>query len=276
MTGFMQSSDYRRLAKKRILIAEDVELNQQLARHMMEAWGVEVDIASNGLEALGKVRQQAYDLVLMDIHMPEMDGLQATRQIRQLARKEKSALPIIALTANALKGDRERFLEAGMNDYLSKPFNEADLYAIIARNLTDMATNPYTLTQEVPTQSSTAASATASTPKLYDLTLVSGIAGGDEQFIVRMLQLFLDTMPLTLKELQRETEQRHWQQVSKLAHKLKSTVDSMGIVTLKQMIRQIEQQGKKEEHTEQIPGVVEQVVTVMLACADQVKKDYAL
>lgn len=276
MTGFMQSPNYRRLAKKKILIAEDVELNQQLARHMMEAWGVEVDIASNGLEALNKVRQQTYDLVLMDIHMPEMDGLEATRQIRQLALAEKSFLPIIALTANALKGDRERFLEAGMNDYLSKPFNEADLYAIIARNLTNMPTNPYTLTQEAPTQSSEATSMTSSTEKLYDLTLITGIAGGDEQFVLRMLQLFLDTMPLTLKELQQATEQQHWQQVSQLAHKLKSTVDSMGIVSLKQVIRQIEQQGKKEERTEQLPGAVEQVATVMLACADQVKKDYAL
>lgn len=272
----MQAPNYRSLAQKKILIAEDVELNQQLARHMMEAWGVVVDIASNGREALGKVQQLEYDLVLMDIHMPEMDGLEATRQIRQIVIADKAAVPIVALTANALKGDRERFIEAGMNDYLSKPFNEADLYEIIARNLTNMSAADFLTQREgLDTQSPEPQPASAS-DKLYDLALVYGIAGGDEQFVLRMLRLFLDTMPLTLQDMQKETSLENWQQVGKLAHKLKSTVDSMGIVSLKQAIRQIEQNGKKAELIEQIRTDVQLVTEVMLACAAQVKKDYQL
>ncbi|WP_276479812.1 response regulator [Paraflavitalea pollutisoli] len=271
----MQTSKKRSLAQKKILIAEDVELNQQLARHMMEAWGVVVDIASNGREALGKVQQWEYDLVLMDIHMPEMDGLEATRQIRQIVVPAKAAVPIVALTANALKGDRERFLEAGMNDYLSKPFNEADLYEIIARNLTDMS--PIQFDTQVAIESQHAEPVDVpTTDKLYDLALVYSIAGGDESFVLRMLQLFLDTMPLTLQDMHRETGVENWQQVGKLAHKLKSTVDSMGIVSLKQVIRQIEQNGKKEEETAGIAADVQLVTKVMLECAEQVKKDYRL
>lgn len=271
----MQTPNYRSLAQKKILIAEDVELNQQLARHMMEAWGVVVDIASNGREALGKVQQWEYDLVLMDIHMPEMDGLEATRQIRQIIIADKASVPIVALTANALKGDRERFIEAGMNDYLSKPFNEPDLYDIIARNLGDVTAGTQQRSAAVE-QSPEPVIASAAGDKLYNLTLVYGIAGGDEQFVLRMLQLFLDTMPQTLLDMQKETGLQNWQQVGKLAHKLKSTIDSMGIASLKQVIRQIEQNGKKEEETAQIPADVALVVNTMRACAMQVKKDYQL
>ncbi|WP_315818542.1 response regulator [Paraflavitalea speifideaquila] len=136
----MTALNYQSLGKRRILVAEDVEINQYLARHMMEAWGFEVDIAANGSEAVVLVQQNTYDLVLMDIHMPEMDGLEATRQIRQLTDAGKASIPIVALTANALRGDRERFLAAGMNDYLPKPFNDSNLYRIIANNLTNMTT----------------------------------------------------------------------------------------------------------------------------------------
>src|SRR4051812_38698396 len=112
----MVASPYNSLGKRKILLAEDVELNQYLARHMMEAWGFEVDVAENGKEALLLVQQNSYDLVLMDIQMPEMDGVEATRQIRLIKDAGKAGIRIVALTANALKGDRERFLEAGMDD----------------------------------------------------------------------------------------------------------------------------------------------------------------
>ena len=271
MTGSMTTINYQGLGKRRILVAEVVEINQHLARHMMEAWGFEVDIAVNGREALVLVQQKNYDLVLMDIQMPEMDGVEATRQIRQLTDTNKAGIPIVALTANALKGDRERFLAAGMNDYLPKPFNEPSLFRIIANNLTDMITT----TDNEPLQE-LLNPGTEPPVKLYNLTMVYGIAGGDESFVKRMLQLFLDTMPASLQEIQQQADQQNWAQVGKLAHKLKSTIDSMGITSLKEIIRQIEQNGKKGEQTAQLPAQVHLVETVMKVCIEQVKKDYAL
>lgn len=268
----MTKTDYNSLGRRRILVAEDVELNQFLARHMMEAWGMEVDIAGNGREALVLVQKNQYDLVLMDIHMPEMDGLEATRQIRQLTDACKAQVPIIALTANALKGDRERFLAAGMNDYLPKPINEPNLFRVIAHNLTDMITTDNHFREEDQLIPPT----TGNGEKLYDLTMVYGLAGGDEEFVKRMLRLFLDTMPVTLQELQNETAKANWPQVGKLAHKLKSTVDSMGISTLRNTIRQVEHTGKNGEHTAQVSAWVDEVAAVLKACAVQVKKDYAL
>jgi PAS domain S-box-containing protein len=117
--------DYTVLGKKRVLVAEDVELNQFLAKHIMQAWGFEVTIAENGLKAVQALEANDFDLVLMDIQMPEMDGISATRYIRQLNNAAKAGIPIIALTANALKGDSDTYKNAGMNDYLSKPFTEA-------------------------------------------------------------------------------------------------------------------------------------------------------
>ncbi|MBO9566596.1 MAG: response regulator [Niastella sp.] len=268
------TTNYQSLGKRRILVAEDVEINQHLARHMMESWGFEVDIAGNGREALVLVQQKSYDLVLMDIQMPEMDGMEATRQIRKLTDAIKAAIPIIALTANALKGDRERFLAAGMNDYLPKPFNEPNLFSIIAHNLTDMITTT-TTTVKAPLQE-TILPAADPPVKLYNLTMIYGIAGGDENFVRRMLKLFLDTMPDTLVEIQQNTAMQNWTLVSKLAHKMKSTIDSMGITSLKDIIRQIEQNGKKGEQTELLTAQVSLVETVMRECIAQVKKDYSL
>jgi len=116
----------------RILLAEDNTTNQKVALRLLERMGYRADVAANGLEALDSLRRQPYDVVLMDVHMPEMDGLTATRQICQDWQAE--ARPkIIAMTANAMLGDRERFLEAGMDDYVSKPIRVAELVEVLKR-----------------------------------------------------------------------------------------------------------------------------------------------
>ncbi len=125
----------------RILLAEDNPVNQEVARYMLEGFGCTVDIAGNGLEAIQAVEKNSYDLVLMDCMMPEMDGYTATAEIR---KRQSSGLlpyfPIIALTANAIEGDREKCLMAGMDDYLAKPFNVDDLLALIRARLSPVAT----------------------------------------------------------------------------------------------------------------------------------------
>jgi PAS domain S-box-containing protein len=112
----------------RILLAEDNRINQNFAVALLNSWGHGVDVAGNGLQAVAAVRRSRYDVVLMDVHMPELDGLQATRQIRAL-ELPNGAVPIIALTADALAGARETFLEAGMDDYISKPIHSPTLLA---------------------------------------------------------------------------------------------------------------------------------------------------
>lgn len=116
----------------RILLAEDNSANQMVIKSILESVKLQVDIVANGLEAIDAVKRIPYDIVLMDISMPEMDGMTATRKIRQLTTKVRD-IPIVALTAHSLKGDKERFIQAGMNDYLSKPMNKALTLTCIAR-----------------------------------------------------------------------------------------------------------------------------------------------
>ncbi len=109
------------LSQSKILVAEDNKANQLVIQNMLRNIGIEIDIAENGMQAVEKVLENQYDLVFMDISMPGMDGMQACEKIRQVQQTEKADIPIIALTAHALTGDREKFLAAGMTDYLSKP-----------------------------------------------------------------------------------------------------------------------------------------------------------
>ena len=116
----------------RILLAEDNEVNQKVAIAMLGGLGHEITVANNGREAFDLVQRDEFDLVLMDIHMPEMDGLQALRCIRDLA-DDVADIPVIALTANAMKGDREKYLSAGMNAYVPKPIDLSNLLEAITQ-----------------------------------------------------------------------------------------------------------------------------------------------
>jgi CheY-like chemotaxis protein len=117
----------------RVLLADDNGVNQVVARAMLVAAGCEVTIARNGREAVEHWRAHPYDLILMDCQMPELDGFEATREIRALETAQGARVPIVALTASAMEGDRERCLGAGMDDYLSKPFTRRDLMAVLQR-----------------------------------------------------------------------------------------------------------------------------------------------
>ena len=114
-----------------ILLAEDNPVNQRLAAKLLQKRGHSVVVAANGAEAVAAFERQAFDLVLMDVQMPEMNGFEATAEIRSRERLTGAHIPIVALTAHAMNGDRERCLEAGMDGYLAKPVNPADLYAAI-------------------------------------------------------------------------------------------------------------------------------------------------
>jgi CheY-like chemotaxis protein len=119
----------------RILVAEDNEVNQLVINAMLTQMGHVVDVVRDGVEAVEKVRTGAYDVVLMDIQMPRLDGLAATRQIRALGGSA-SRVPIVALTANAMRDDLRACLDAGMDDHLAKPLEQRDLARVIARALT--------------------------------------------------------------------------------------------------------------------------------------------
>jgi len=124
--------DIKSLKGTRILIAEDNQINVLLAKQFMKQWDVECDVAENGVIAYELIQTNNYDLVLMDLQMPEMDGYETTEKVRKLPGTKYADLPIIALTASAMLDIKDKAFESGMNDYVSKPFNPDDLYRKIA------------------------------------------------------------------------------------------------------------------------------------------------
>ncbi len=263
-------SQYKGLENKKILVVEDVELNQFLARHIMESWGCEVYIVENGALAVEKINTEDFDIVLMDIQMPVMDGIQATRQIREIADDYKSSIPIVALTANAMKSDFDIYLKAGMNDCLPKPFEEPALFRTVSKNIRKDRV------KVMDPVASEAAAVQEPVVKIYDLSMVEAISGGDKSFVLKMLQLFLDTAPATLKELKSLSDQAAWPEAGKVAHKLKSTIDSMGIMELKPVIREIEMSGRMGEKTESVPALVDRVMETMAGVMAAVRRDHGL
>ena len=127
--------DGRDLKRAKILVAEDNDVNQILVRTLLESWNADIEIVENGLKALGETQKNSYDLILMDLQMPFMDGIEACEQIRLLDDRKKSTIPIIALTADVLSETRKKVFNVGMNDIVTKPINQAELYAALRKGL---------------------------------------------------------------------------------------------------------------------------------------------
>ena len=250
-------------------MAEDIELNQQIVRHIIESWGCEVTLAPNGHEAVKKLQQADYDLILMDIQMPEMDGVQATLAIRSLPDALKAAIPIVAFTAHTLKQDSAKYIAAGMNDYLSKPFEEEKLYEMIARHLLPFGAQ---VAGSLPEEAPDVPDAPAA-EKLFDLSLIEAISGGDKDFIRQMIDLFIETVPANVQEMNDCLARENWDGVNKVAHKLKSILDSMGINSVKQDVRTLEMLAKNRQDLSQLPALAGKVTATVQTCVLQLEKE---
>ena len=263
------SIDYSSLGEVRVLLAEDNEINIFLAQAIMEGWGFKLDVAINGQEAVDLVNQHHYDIVLMDIQMPELSGMDAAQIIRAHTDPAKANVPIIALTANALKGDAEKYLSAGMNDYLSKPFEEEVLFSKIAALL------PHKVAGAGVQEEPKGRILFRQHPEgpLYSMDVIRRMSHNNEAFLNRARKLFADTVPVTVQEMQQAVQAQDWQLVSALAHKLKSTIDTMKIERLKEVVRFIESQARQQTELEEVVAAVEELAHVMLLVVDQVRAE---
>ena len=263
--------DFHSLGYKKILLAEDVEFNQYIASQMLESWGFEVTVANNGIEVLKFMETENFDCILMDIQMPEMGGIETAQRIRRLQVPGKASIPIIAVTANALKGDCEKYMAAGMSDFLPKPFEEAQLFQVISRNL--MKNGCKSGESDQNDQKIHTLTLRGKPDKLYDLSMVRSVSGGDDEFIKKMVLLFIETVPQNVDELNKALKNENWDQVSKMAHKLKSTIDSMGIISLKTDIRTVEANAKQKESLQLLPSLASKIEMVINDCIKQLNEE---
>lgn len=198
-----------------VLVVEDNPMNQKLATAVLGRMGYSSDIAENGVKALEKLAENRYDLILMDIQMPVMDGYETTREIRNTL---KLNIPIVAMTAHALVGEREHCLKVGMNDFVSKPFQMADLYRIVRRQL--QITTPGIVV-------STASQPAEEVPALK-LDYLHEVTGGDEEAMADLLSVYLEESPRQLQKFRKAIEQLDVPEVGKIAHALKSPAQMIG------------------------------------------------
>ncbi|WP_413700481.1 response regulator [Psychromonas sp. KJ10-10] len=229
----------------RILVAEDNKVNQEVAMIMLESFGLQVDIAKHGIATIEAVKEHTYDLILMDMQMPEMDGLEATRQIRlmEAGQPSFSELTIIALTANAMDGDKGLCLQAGMNDYLSKPFSRDGLYDALVPWLNIPRKSALAHHDNNSNHESIEAEAMVVDPSV--LAKIASLKPDQPDVLVsKVTQLFLNTLEETLKDLL--VPNQEVENIRKLAHTLKSSSANVGAHHLAELCKQLEQSVRKE------------------------------
>lgn len=196
----------------RVLVAEDNKINQSLIQHLLTSWNIGFDIAGNGKEAILNLQNKNYDLVLMDIQMPEMDGYSATQYIRH---ELKNNIPVIAMTAHALAGEREKCLDMGMNEYISKPIKEQELY-----NLINLITTANANEKEQGKNG---------TYKYLHLEYMREISGGNKDYERTVTAQFIEMMPEELEKLQAAFAKKDLQGLKRTAHSMKTTISIMGL-----------------------------------------------
>lgn len=245
-----------------VLVAEDNPINQELARTILESFGCSVLIVDNGRQAVEAITnspldrmQRAYDLVLMDCQMPELDGYQATEKIRawelSLDKNDRSdKLPIIALTANAMSGDRERCLEAGMDDYLTKPFTQEELGGICRKWIS--------LETIVEQQLETKTAKTIQQAKQSSITKSSSLDSsaldnirklqreGSPNILAKIINLYLKNAPPMLEKLQEATATGNAELLRGTAHSLKSSSANLGATAVTDLCRELETMGREK------------------------------
>ena len=199
-----------------ILVAEDNTMNQQLIKHLLKNWGFKFDLVFNGLQAVEALKKQDYDMVLMDIQMPEMDGHLATSEIRN---KLKSAIPVIAMTAHAMAGEREKCIKSGMNDYISKPINEDSLLAMIIK---------YSKSNE----SSQPPAVAAPDRKVLNLEFIDQFSKNDKEFKKEIIQEFVTRVPDNIHTMEKAIQEKNYSIIHRIAHDMKTTVHFMGLTIL--------------------------------------------
>lgn len=236
---------------KIFLIADDERYNRMLLIEIFKKWGADFSEVENGQQAVDELLRKSYDAVLMDMRMPIMDGTEATKTIRTKLKGEKARVPIIALTAVTVKEDIERALAAGMNDFISKPFKEKELYdklVIIFNGNKNIVSANITSNNEKKEEK-------------YEsieniLTELRQLANGDEKFVKDMVELFVKTTEEGISKIKNSVTTLSWIEVADAAHKIAAPCIHFNAKLLYGLLNEIEEKARNKENTDRIPELV--------------------
>ena len=258
-----------------ILLVEDNDINQMYSSNILKKWNCKVDIAANGYIALEKIRKNDYDLVLMDIQMPVMDGFETTRNIRTNFTSPKADIPIIALTANAIKGDNVKCLEVGMDDYLPKPFIPEELFNKIIK-LTNIKPKGNSEESGENDRKPVVAKADQRSKVVVDLSYLKDISDNDEEFIKDMILSFMENSPVMIQDMKKAAKEKNWGEVGNIAHRIKPSIVFMGMNSIKDVVETIESNGLKGKNVDQIPELITRLEATCCQAYEELKHEEVL
>ncbi|GAL86435.1 signal transduction histidine kinase [Sporocytophaga myxococcoides] len=244
---------FQGLDNLRLLVVEDNKMNQLVVLKFLEKQNIQADIAEDGPQALELLKNKEYDLILMDIQMPGMDGYKVSEIIRKEFSEPKSSTPIIALTAMALSEVQEKIKVYGINDYILKPFSPDSLFSKIAENAGNITkdTTPIKTLQPVITNQ-----------KHTDLTYLINASDNNASFIKQMIEIFLKQTPDFLSELRTFHDNQDWENFRKVMHKMKPTIKMMGINELNKNVEFIETSVKQQQNLSEVSSHLSIIDTV--------------
>jgi len=244
------------LIGKRILIAEDDFVNQKLISHSIQSTGASFDIAGNGNEVIKLLNLGTYDLILMDINMPEMDGVEATKYIRN---EMKLKTPIISMTGWSNKEDLRKFEKAGMNGTLSKPFGLDILYKTLHDNLISLHQVEPSLESNEEELIEEEDEVIDTTPPTVDLSLLNELSESDSEYKKTIIHMFLDSMPETIRQMEEAYHAKNYDALAKAAHYAKSSLSVINVEDLRALVARLEMNCKKMENLHELKSLVKTV-----------------
>ncbi len=248
-----------------ILLAEDQIFNQIVVQSMVEDWGFNIDTVENGNEVIKTISEKKYDVILMDIQMPDMDGLTATKLIRNKFDNPIKNIPIIAVTANAYKENYDEYYKIGINEVISKPFKSKELFdAIInvVKKYNDNNTDE--ITNTIPVKSE---------ENLYNLKMIKKISKNNNDTLAKMISVFIEKSSLEIKDILTAVNEQDWDTVAQTAHKMKPAIAYMGMIEVEKKVEEIINLARNKENLNKIKVYSELINEVLLKVYVLLEKD---
>jgi len=251
----------------KILLVEDNVLNVNLAVDTITSFNnnISIDVAENGKIGVEMAESNDYDLIIMDIQMPVMDGYEATAYIRNQLAEPKCNIPILGMTAHAMKEEKDKCFELGMNDYLTKPFVPEELFSKITNLVSKLDAIPVTKHSET-------ALITAKTKyRLIDLDVLSKTYKGNKQKIAKIVELCISNIPKQITELQQHFKDDNWKNLRVIAHSLKTSLNYLGLKELRDVSLTIEKSAADEKDLDKVPDLVANIMSGWDAALEELK-----
>jgi PAS domain S-box-containing protein len=247
----------------KVLVVEDIALNQLLMKTLLDDFGFERDIAANGKIAIEKLMQKSYDVILMDLQMPEMNGFEATEYIRN---KMNSTIPIIALTADVTTVDLAKCKAVGMDDYIAKPVDERILFSKII----SLVKKPIPIVEILKAEI-----AEIKKLKCIDLDYLSHLTKSDPKLMMEMISTYLEQTPPLIAAMKMSLKNKDWHALQSAAHKMIPSFSIVGIsVNFANMAKKIQEYAAAQEQTEGIPNLILQLESVCGQACDELREEF--